>query len=162
MVDQRSRPRFRGDHGRSGCLIVHDGCAPRPAALNRAGLHGRTRSGSAKPTPPSSPSCRSPDRTWWTRCCERRYAVDARRSPSSAGAAAAALLGLTVLTRSRADQGDSPDVMRYSYGAGPSQFAELRSARGLCTDTGRGDRPRRFLGARFRRRSSAVPWRPSG
>ena len=43
VVDQRPRPRFRGDHGRSGRLIVDDGCAPRPAALNRAGIHGRTR-----------------------------------------------------------------------------------------------------------------------
>ena len=56
-----------------------------------------------------------------------RTAVCGRRSAISlfGGCAAAALLGLTVLTRSRADQGDSPDVMRYSYGAGPSQFAEL-------------------------------------
>ncbi len=56
-----------------------------------------------------------------------RTAVCGRRSAISllGGCAAASLLGLTVLTRSRADEGDSPEVMWYGYGAGPSQFAEL-------------------------------------
>jgi acetyl esterase/lipase len=57
----------------------------------------------------------------------RQAAVWDRRAAIAAlgGCAAASLVGLTVLTHSEADDGDNRPVMRYTYGAGPSQFAEL-------------------------------------
>jgi acetyl esterase/lipase len=50
--------------------------------------------------------------------CSRRAAIAAL-----GGWVAASLVGLTKMTRARADEGNEPEIMR--YGPGPSQFAEL-------------------------------------